>query len=50
MIDYNSDGKWSAQAVESRYARLRTQLGGVADFALTPRTYTNNRGMTWVYP
>jgi hypothetical protein len=50
MIDYNSAGKWSVTMVESRYARLRTQLGGVAGFELTPRTYTNSRGMTWVYP
>jgi hypothetical protein len=48
-IDYNSEGKWSVTAVESRYTRLRTKLGNVTDFELKPRAYTNSRGMTWLY-
>jgi hypothetical protein len=48
-IDYNADGRWSVAAVQARYRQLSNSLGGMAGFEPEPRTYTNPRGMTWVY-
>jgi hypothetical protein len=48
-IDYNSEGKWSLESVQEKYAELRTLLGGAEGFILEPRTYTNPKGAKWTY-
>ena len=48
-ISYNQEGKWSVEAAKQRHIELRLRLGGMDGFVLEPRTYTNHRGITWIY-
>jgi len=48
-INYNHQGKWSAEAVKRRYSDLRVLTGGAEGFDLNSRTYTNKGGITWIY-
>lgn len=48
LIDYNGDGRWSREAILSRYARYATELG-IEARDLTPLEHTE-RGRHWVYP
>ena len=49
IIDYNGTGKWSAQAIQERYAAYARKLKVSSFFDLTPRTheYWHRR---WIYP
>ncbi|HZN69341.1 MAG TPA: hypothetical protein VFB66_28965 [Tepidisphaeraceae bacterium] len=48
LIDYNGDGRWSRDAITSRYLAYAAKLG-VAPRGLSPEEHSQ-RGRHWVYP
>lgn len=48
-INYNGEGKWSAESVIGRYRKLSLDVGGVGGFEPEPRTYVNYNGAKWIY-
>lgn len=49
IIDYNGTGRWSAKAIQERYATYTSTLNTAPQSDLTPRAQ-EHRHKRWIYP